>query len=655
MALVAACALSACSPAGKSGDADAYQLLDKLALEEMRSAPERAQLLGAPKDLLDANSIAALTDRSVASTEQARLWRLDQSQILREVDRSNLSLAAARAVDAATEQFAAAADLDRYGMGSVRIGWASPYIVNQYEGAYVDIVKLMTLHQPVATRAEADQWLAKLKKIGSAVDDDRRRLEIDLENGVVPPRAVLDRTLTNLRSLTPYRPREHPLYRYFAQQLGEMSDLTRGEVVRLLDEAAVTLANDVRPAYLELAKTLEAAKPHSPPKPGVWRQPNGDAYYPASVRLFTGSDLAPTQMSDMAKTTISKVSEEMDALLDAVGLQEGTPARRMQYLLANPNYLSPDAQASQIALALPALAPPAGAAGGQPAPSDGAAPPPDVAGPESAPPDARDIQAAILAQARKRQEWALQNSSRVIDFRPGALADIRLTPDIIAGNVPAGYYTPAALNGSRPGIFNLNLGPGRAPPAWGLATLTFHETIPGHHLQQEAERAAAKGALRAVAFSTKGFDEGWALYAEDLADELGAYKGDPMSRLGYLHSVLLRAARVVVDVGIHSERWTRSEAAAYLVETTGLPLNTVEKEIDRYTIWPGQACAYLVGREQINQLRAEADRELGADFDLKAFHAVILSGGSRPLNVVAHDVRSWIDATRKPIAARKKR
>jgi uncharacterized protein (DUF885 family) len=332
----------------------------------------------------------------------------------------------------------------------------------------------------------------------------------------------------------------------------------------------------------------------------------------------------------------------MDALLDAIGLQEGTVGRRMQFLLANPDYLPPEIVASRIALALPQ--PDAAAA------PDQAAPASDIA-----PPDTLETQGQILAEMRERQEWALQNIPRVIDFKTSALADLRLTPALITDTAPAGHYTAAALDGSRPAMFNLNLASSRAPPPWGRATLTFHETIPGHHLQVEAQRAETKSALRSVAWQTPGFNEGWALYAEDLADELGAYTGDSMARLGYLQSVLVRSARVVTDVGIHSERWTRTEAAAYLVETTGMPLNAVEDEIDRYTIWPGQACAYLIGREQLNALRAEADRELGADFDLKAFHRIVLSGGSRPLRVVARDVRAWIDATRKPIGSQKKR
>jgi uncharacterized protein (DUF885 family) len=175
--------------------------------------------------------------------------------------------------------------------------------------------------------------------------------------------------------------------------------------------------------------------------------------------------------------------------------------------------------------------------------------------------------------------------------------------------------------------------------------------VPGHHLQVGVARERANPPVLFLLASFTGFSEGWGVYAEDLADEVGAYKDDPLGKLGYLQSLLFRAARLVADTGIHHDKWTREQAIAYMTSTTGLPRASMENEVDRYTIWPGQACAYMVGREKIRALRKQAETELGPAFDLKAFHDVLLAGGGRPLSVVDTDVRDWIASRRAPAAA----
>jgi uncharacterized protein (DUF885 family) len=209
------------------------------------------------------------------------------------------------------------------------------------------------------------------------------------------------------------------------------------------------------------------------------------------------------------------------------------------------------------------------------------------------------------------------------------------------------YYRAGALYGSRPAAYSINLRSTLDFPVWTLPTLTFHEAAPGHHIQAGLARENVDQPLLNFITFNPAFAEGWAVYAEDLAAELGAYETDKLARIGYLQSLLFRAARLVVDTGIHSQRWPREQAVAYLVDTTGLPRAVMENEVDRYTIWPGHACAYMTGRETIRRLRQTADIELGPDFDIRAFHDAVLANGARPLPVLEADIADWI-VSRRP-------
>jgi uncharacterized protein (DUF885 family) len=237
----------------------------------------------------------------------------------------------------------------------------------------------------------------------------------------------------------------------------------------------------------------------------------------------------------------------------------------------------------------------------------------------------------------------------VID-KPAPLV-VREAPRIVQDTASRAYYRPGPLNGSQPGVYNITLRATADFPSWTLPTLTFHEGIPGHHLQVELERDLPNQPVIEHLVAYPAFDEGWATYAEDLALELGAYQSDPIGRIGYLQSQLLRAARLATDTGIHAQRWTREEAISYLEKTVGVSRSTAELEIDRYAIRPGVAAAYMTGRETILRLRGQAQRELKTSFDLKAFHAALLGPGPRPMPVVETDIAAFIAAQQNTPAA----
>ena len=231
---------------------------------------------------------------------------------------------------------------------------------------------------------------------------------------------------------------------------------------------------------------------------------------------------------------------------------------------------------------------------------------------------------------------------------PKALLEIKRVPREIEAGAPGGYYNSGALDGSRPGMYYINLRNTAEWPKFTLPTLSYHEGIPGHHMQIAlAQEATGLPLLRSAILGFSGYQEGWGLYAEQLADEMGVYKDSPVGRLGYLQSVAFRAARLVVDTGLHAKKWTRDQAIDYMAGVTGDQRTSIATEVERYIVWPGQACAYMVGRQTINRLRDKARADLGAAYDQRAFHDKILLDGPTPLSVLDANVTAWIAEKKK--------
>ncbi len=225
-----------------------------------------------------------------------------------------------------------------------------------------------------------------------------------------------------------------------------------------------------------------------------------------------------------------------------------------------------------------------------------------------------------------------------------AALEIKRVPEYIEAGAPGGYYQGAALDGSRPGAYYINLrDPATEWPKFTLPTLTYHEGTPGHHWQISIQQEAGSlPFIRSAILGFSAFSEGWGLYAEQLADELGMYADDPFGRVGYLQSMTFRASRLVVDTGMHSMRWTREQAIESMVQATGDQRSNIVTEIERYAVWPGQACSYMVGRQAINRMRDNARQALGASFDIRGFHDTILTNGATPLSVTETLVNEWV-------------
>lgn len=605
LALALAAAGCARPPANADGAVDA--LIERIGHAELVRQPEQADVLGITQETFGGPYASLLNDRSIAATERGRVTRVAFLHDLETLDRTTLSRPRLRRLNAVTYVYDAAARLDRYGYGYVELGWASPYLINQSDGAYADLMKFMTFQHPIRSRSDADAWLARLRQIDDAVRDERRRFEIDIANGAAPPRNILQRTLDKVRALTPADPRENMLTLYLAEQLSQLPDLPEQDIRKLVDDAAKVMKDEIRPAYAELAKALEAALKDAADEPGVWRLKNGEAYYRDALRFYTTTEMTPDEIHSVGLKMVEQLTQQMDAILVETGRTEGTVGERMAAMGADPANHYPETEEGR---------------------------------------------AALVAALRSQIDWAKARMGRMVSDSARRDVEIRQAPQIVADTAPGAYYKAAALDGLRPATYNLNLGSTLDWPIWSLPTLTFHEAIPGHHVQAGAARERWTGPVLSLLITHPAFSEGWAVYGEDLANEMGAYASDPAGKLGYLQSLLFRAARMVVDTGIHAKKWTRAQATDYLVSTTGLSRASMENEVDRYIIWPGQACAYMIGREKIRNLRESADLELGPDFDLRAFHDAVLAEGARPLGILEADIQDWVVSRKRgqPVA-----
>ncbi len=604
---LAAGILAACSPSVVSAEPDLAAFMQRFSQSEMSHSPEQADMLGLSVEAFGGRYQSKLDDRSMAVAERTRATRLDRLHELELIRRNALGRDGQRTYDSMMTLLTNAVAVEQHGYGWTSLGWASPYLITYADGSYTDLVKFMTLQAPVRSRADAEDWLTRLEHMDEALRDERRRFEVDVEAGAIPPRSIIQRTLNKVRGLTPSIPREHPLVVYFIEQLAQIPDISEEDIAKLVKRATDQVGGPLKSEYQALAKMLEGLSAKSTDDLGMWRLKDGETYYRDVLKLYTTTDMSPKQLHDAGQKLVDQISAQIEPTLAEMGQVEGSIGGRLRTLAMDPAYLFPET------------------------------------------PEGR---AALLDAIRERINWAEKSMGRMIVTGPKAKVEVRESPRISQESAPSAYYKAAPLDGSRPPTFNINLRSTLDFPMWTLPTLSFHEAVPGHHIQAGLARERTNQPLVSYLIAQPVFGEGWALYAEDLADELGAYKEDKLGRLGYLQSLLFRAARLVADTGINSQKWTRAEASAYLQSTVGLSPQEADGEIDRYTIWPGQACTYMVGRETIRRLRTGAQQQLKASFDIRQFHEVILAPGPRPLPVLEADVADWV-ASQRPQQAKK--
>ncbi|EJL31280.1 hypothetical protein PMI01_02848 [Caulobacter sp. AP07] len=580
-AALATAATGGAALAAAPGDAAAEALLSGVAEDLMREYPENASALGLDKGAR-AGLKATLTDRSLEG--RARLAAAAKARVaaMKAVDRRGLSPAATldlgvvqTAHELAVEGFDFAYG-DAIGLSSQWSYRNAPYVVAQNTGAFVEIPDFLDSQHGIANATDADAYLARLELYAAALDGETARLKHDGALGVVAPDFLLDKTLKQMKGARAQPVGEWGLVTSLAKKTKDIP----GDHVR---RAAALVEGEIAPAMDRQIAELAAHRARATGDAGAWKLPDGEAYYAWALRAGTTSRLSPDEVHAMGLEQVRDLQARMDVLLKAQGLSQGTVGARMKALGEDPKNLFPDTDAGR---------------------------------------------AQILAYLNGRVADIRTRLPRAFNtLAPGNLI-IKRVPVEIQDGAPGGYAGAGSIDGTVPGNYYINLRDTGIWPRYALPTLTYHEGIPGHIWQGEY---TYKLPLARSLLAFNAYSEGWALYAEQLADELGAYDDDPLGRLGYLQSIAFRACRLVVDTGIHAKRWSRQQAIDWFVTTNGSTQQEVSGEVDRYCAWPGQACGYKVGHSEIVRLRSKAQAALGARFQLGAFDDAVVRGGNVPL------------------------
>jgi uncharacterized protein (DUF885 family) len=564
------------------------QVLDSFFQQALSESPQLATQLGLDKGER-AEAKSRLDDASLAQLQHLRALNADQLQRLQAVDRGALTGRSAVDYDAMIFSLETTAEADRrFAYGAQGAG--SPYVISQLTGAYQSIPSFLATQHAVETAADAEAYLARLEAFGAVMDQETVRTRRDVGLGVVPPDFVIERTLAQMKALQ-VPPEASTLVSSLADRAREKG--IGGDYAR---RASAVYAEKVLPALARQMALMQELRPRAVHDAGVWRLPDGEAYYALSLKVGTTTGLSPAETHQMGLDQAQQLSARADQLLKAQGLTRGSVSERIGGLFKQSRYRYPDTDAGKQRLIA-------------------------------------DLNGLVRAvQSRLPQYFGVL---------PKAAVEIRRVPQFIEAGAPGGYYNSPSLDGARPGIYWINLRDTAEVPRWTLPTITYHEAIPGHHLQLSLQQEADLPMIRRASFYS-AYGEGWALYAEQLAQEMGMYRDDPLGEIGYLQAALFRAARLVVDTGMHALRWSREQAIAAMADIDGEPLSSATTEIERYCVWPGQACSYMVGKLTWLRLRDQARTALGERFDIRAFHDAGLLSGNMPLTALEGVIAAYV-------------
>ena len=575
------------APAGDM-EAPARALLDELGETFLRLSPERATSLG-----IDTGPRAALrgqlTDRS-ASGQQQIASQLEQDLArARALDTSGLSHATRTSVEVVRSVYATALEGFALPYGDVAVGsWRNtPYVVIQNVGAYLDIPRFLDSDHRIENAADAEAYLSRLQAYAQALDGERGRMEAARAAGLVPPAFLIDKALEQMRQSAQNARQGGMLVESIERRTKDVPGDWAGR-------ARTIAAQEVAPALDRQIAELAAQRAVATNDPGMSARPRGEEYYRWALKASTTTNLSPDEIHELGRRELQDLHARMDEILKGIGYSQGGVGQRMQALAKDPTYQFAEGDKGR---------------------------------------------AEIMALIENRVAWIRAQMPRAFNTLVDPNMEVRRLPPEEEPGAPAAYGGAGSVDGSIPGRFWINLRTTDLHSRYSLPDLTFHESIPGHIWQDEYTRGMP---LIRQLLAFNAYSEGWGLYAEQLADELGAYDSEPVGRLGYLQSIAFRACRLVVDTGIHAKRWTREEAVAFFVEQNGSNPLEVASEVDRYCSWPAQACGYKVGHSEINRQRERARMALGGRFDLKAFNDTVVLGGNVPLDVLAGNVDEYI-------------
>ena len=568
-----------------TSEADAVALLDSIAENLLAQSPESATSLGIDKGARAALR-SRLSDRSAVG--QARLAATLRADLARAeaIDTKALTFATRTSVDVVRSAYRTALEGFALPYGDVAVGgWRNtPYVVIQNVGAYLDVPRFLDSDHSIANAADAQAYLARMESFAVQLEGETARLTAATASGAIPPAFLLDKAMMQMRQSLDGARKGGGL----VESIERRTKAIPGDWA---NRARAIAQQKVAPALTRQLAVLREQRRWATTDAGMWARPNGEAYYRWALKASTTTTMTPDEIHQLGIDTLAKLHGEMDVILKKLGLTQGTVGKRMQALAKDRRFTFPDNDAGR---------------------------------------------AEVLAYIQQRLGIIRAKMPEAFRTQVRGNLEVRRLPPEEEPGAPGAYGGAGSIDGTLPGKFWINLKPGFDHTRYSLPSLTHHEAIPGHVWQ--GEYANQLPLIRAL-LSFNAYSEGWALYAEQLADELGVYAGFEAGRLGYLESIAFRACRLVVDTGLHAKRWTRERARAFFDEALGDPN---ESEVDRYCSWPGQACGYEVGHQEIDRQRSRARTALGSRYDLRDFNDMVVKGGNVPMDVLARNVDDYV-------------
>ena len=578
-------AKSIAQPATNSLD----KFLDESVLEPILDSPQTLTSLGLHQLDFLTNHNENLDDYSVEKSELDHEKFLVYYEKLNNFDETQLPNSAKLNLEVA--KFAA--NIEKRGFENFRY-YMGPFI--QFYGTHLSFVNFMTDTHKLVSEKDAEDYIKRISKIPNAIEQlmvfEKRRAEA----GIYSPKFVYEKTLLQLTSLIETPTDQHPLFITF-RDASESMDLENDKRENML----LSLKDNIekfKSSYAKLKILVEENSNNAREFDGVWSLPNGDDYYKHRLQIFTTTDLTADEIHNLGLQMVEEIQSEIKRILSDEGYDVNRPLADLFVELNNdPRFLFEDSDKGRE---------------------------------------------AILEEYRRINDETYAMLPDYFNELPKAKVVVKRVPIFSEKSAAGGYYQGSSLDGSRPAAWYANLYDINATQTFKMPALSFHEAVPGHHLQIALNQENQNQTLwNKFGYRTSAFSEGWALYAERLAVEAGLIK-DPYEMIGSLQSELFRAARLVVDTGLHSKKWTREEAIIYMMDNAGEVRSESESEIERYIVWPAQATSYMIGRIKIMELRERAKTELGNRFDIKDFHSVVLMNGILPLTVLEALVDQYI-------------
>lgn len=475
----------------------------------------------------------------------------------------------------------------------------SGYPMSQLDGPLVNLPQFLTDTHVIKNKKSAERYLARVEEFDRVIGEMETAVRDYAENGVIAPDFVLEKSIIGMRSFIEGGASKNPLVTSLPGRLDKVEGLSDDFKAEIIAETETRVENEIIPGYERMIALHEELLKSATHDAGIWRIPNGEKIYQTALRSNTTTDMTADEIHNIGLSEVARIEKEMDVILQGEGLIEGPLSERVAAMMTRADQIYADSDAGR---------------------------------------------AAMISELERLNEEVMAKAGDYFVTLPPQPLEIKRVPEFSQDSAPGGYYNGPALDGSRPGQFYINLKDPADNPKWTLPTLLYHEAAPGHHFQiSRAQLIEDVPILRKMSPFT-AYTEGWALYAEYVAaNDMGMYDDNPLGDLGRLQAEMFRAVRLVVDTGLHHKRWNREKAIAYMAEKTGDSPGNVEREIERYCVWPGQATAYKTGQLAILRLRKHAEDELGQDFVLRDFNEIILANGAMPLGILDEVIKDWVE------------